>query len=94
MTPETYAKALERIAVDNMALGFIVEILLSQYLKSFPAEIRSNAADLLKKAARKTDGLGTDEDPHMTVLLSDVVVALPKRFDGYVDRALDRVAGQ
>lgn len=84
---------LRNIAADQMAVGFIVELLLVDKLKSWPDEIRARLVQTLRDAARRTDQLaGTASNDHEAEVLADVTVRMHIAMDGYIDRALARLA--
>ena len=89
----TEEEAFRNIAADNMALGFIVEILLAKYLKSFPPRERSVLVESIKQTGRETNHLRgvTEGDEAMSELLADVVVRMHGALDGYVARAFARI---
>jgi hypothetical protein len=86
-------EAFRNVAADTMALGFIVEILLSRYFKSFPPEDRASLAASMKKTAREIGHLhgATKGNEALSELLADVVVRMQPMLDRYVARALERI---
>lgn len=91
MTDPDRHEALARIAADNMATSFIVEILLARYLSAFPPEERAEVVASLKRTAAVTKDFGTDDNAHLQVLLSDAAVLLPQKLSELIDRALSRL---
>lgn len=82
---------LRNVAADQMASAFIVEILLSRYIKSHPRETWFDLCETLVKSAQKTDHftaiIKTEEEAEV---FADVVVKMHDAIEGYTKRALAR----
>jgi hypothetical protein len=86
-------EAFRNVAADSMAQGFIVEILLSQYLRDSPLEHRRVLADSLVTTGKRTDLFqGLTNDEATAELFSDVVVRMHGALEGIVARAMARAA--
>jgi hypothetical protein len=87
-------EAIRNTMADQMACAFIVEILLVGYLKQFPAgAARDSIVETIKKTGRRTDQFaGLAKTDRMAELLSDVTVRMHSALDGYLERALARLA--
>ena len=82
---------LRNIAADQMAQGFILEILLSRYFKSHPEEMWDDLGKLMVAGAKRTDHftnvVKTDAEAEV---FADVVVKMHQSIQTYVDRGLGR----
>jgi len=87
-------EAFRNVAADSMAQGFVVEILLTQYLKTFPAgKVRKKICDSIIQTAKRTDHYeGLIQDEHVAELFADVVVRMHRAVEALVSRAAARVA--
>ena len=84
---------IRQVAADQMAVGFIVEILLKEYLKSFPPEQRGEIAQTIIKTGERTDAFtNVVKDDFEAEAFADVVVLSHGKVQGYVERALARIA--
>jgi hypothetical protein len=70
-----------------------VEILLTQYLRTFPLEHRNEiVAALINTGSRTDQFIGLAKDEATAELFSDVVVRMHAALEGIVSRAMLRVA--
>jgi pyruvate/2-oxoglutarate/acetoin dehydrogenase E1 component len=87
-------EAFRNVAADSMAQGFIVEILLTRYLKQFPPADREEIAESLIKTGRRIDhfhGVAKD-DEFLAELFSDVTIRMHAALEALVKRAMRRAA--
>ena len=85
-------EALRKLAADSMAQGFIVEILLARYFRSFEPDYREGIArDLLSSGTRTDHFVGLAQDEATAEWFSDVVVKMHDMLGGYVHRAMARI---
>jgi hypothetical protein len=83
---------LRNVFADQMAAGFIVELLLVDKLKSWPVEIRAQLVQAMRQSGRRTDQFaGAARNEAEAELLADVTVRMHRALDGYLDRALARL---
>ena len=83
---------LRNLAADSMAQGFIVELLLTEYLKKF-GQLKFDVAKSILDAGQRTDEfVGLVKDFAEAEVFADVVVKMHQALDTYVGRALKRVA--
>jgi hypothetical protein len=85
-------EAFRNVAADSMAQGFVVEILLSQYLKQFAGDSREEVCRSLISTGQRTEhfaGLAKDEET--AELFADVVVRMHAALEGLVSRAAARL---
>ncbi len=83
---------LRNLAADSMAQGFILELLLVDYLKKF-GQFKFATAKSILDAGQRTDGYtGLVKDIGEAEVFSDVVVRMHQSLDEYVGRALKRIA--
>jgi hypothetical protein len=87
-------EAFRKVAAASMAQGFVVEILLTQYLKAFPAgDSRTSICDTIIRTAQRTDHYaGLTKDEHTAELFADVVVRMHGAIEQLVSRAAARIA--
>jgi hypothetical protein len=86
-------EGLRNVAADSMAQGFIVEILLTNYFKSFPPEVRDSLAKTIIAVGKKTDHFaGLIENEAEAEVFSDVVVKMHAALESLVQRSLLRLA--
>lgn len=82
---------LRNIAADNMAQGFIVELLLADHLKKF-GPFRDNLAQHIFTVGQRTDHyFGLAKDDATAEVFSDVVIRMHASLEGYLERALGRL---
>lgn len=86
-------EAFRNVAARVSAQGFIVEILLAQYLKAFPPELRDAIADTIIQAGKLYDPGVRVAGERAAELLSDVTVRTPGFVEDYTRAALARIAG-
>lgn len=80
------------VAADEMAVSFLVEILLVDYFKKFRPEDREAMAATIIATGQRTDHFsGLDLDDTMAEALADVTVRMHEALVGIVSRALARL---
>jgi hypothetical protein len=85
-------EAFRNVAADSMAQGYIVEILLTQYLKTFPPQLRQSLVETLLSNGKRTDHFaGLAKDDQTAEMLSDVVVRMHNALEGLVARSVQRL---
>jgi hypothetical protein len=86
-------EAIRNVFADEMACGFLVELLLTDYLKRMPEPIRPGLVAAMRQTGRRIDHYaGLAKDERTAELLADVTVRMHDALDGYLDRALARLA--
>lgn len=81
---------LRNLAADSMAQGFLVEILLTDYLRRWGGDRFDMAQTILDVGQRTDEFAGLVEDFAEAEVFADVVVRMHEALDGYVGRALKR----
>lgn len=83
---------LRNLAADSMAQGFLLEMLRTDYLRRF-GPFRFDMAKTILNVGQRTDHFaGLVKDFAEAEVFADVVVRMHQALDGYVGRALTRIA--
>lgn len=82
---------LRNLAADSMAQGFLIELLLTEHLRSLGLKSADRAQWILDVGQRTDHLQGRVRDVAKAEVLSDVVVRMHAALDGYVGRALARM---
>jgi hypothetical protein len=78
---------------DLMAIGFLVELLVADYLQRSPEALRDELVEAIRSAGKETSQLaGLAPNEEAAELLADITVRMHDALDGYLDRALERLA--
>ena len=87
----TLDEAFRNVAADSMAQGYVIQILLSHFIKQFDhSALREEFAESLRAGGRKTDHFaGLRLPDSVAELLADVAVRQQAALDGLVARALE-----
>lgn len=84
-------EALRNVAADSMAQGFILELLLTRHVRSFPSETWEELARSIIQAGRNTAGFtGIAKTEHEAELLADVTVRMHRALATIVERSVQR----
>ena len=77
---------------DLMAIGFLVELLVADYLQRTSEPLRDRLVAAIRAAGKETSELaGLAADEEAAELLADITVRMHDAIDGYLDRALERI---
>lgn len=85
-------ESLRNALADQMASGFLLELLLVDKLDSIPDELRDHWLELVRTTGRRTDqfaGLARSEE--QAELVADITVRSHAALDGYLERAMARL---
>lgn len=85
-------EAFRDLAADVMAQGFLTELLLTRFLKDHMSEYRAELVEAIKKSGRRTDHFGQASSDQLAELHADVTVRMHSALDGYLKRAMARLA--
>ena len=76
---------------DQMACGFLLELLLADYLKRMPLGLRPGLVELIRTVGKRTFQLSDQPlNDEAAELLADVAVRMQGALDQYLSRALSR----
>jgi hypothetical protein len=82
---------MRRVAAENMALSYLVEILLSRYLKPLESPFREELAKVIISNGQRIDQFfGVAQSETDAELLSDIAVKMHETLETIVGRALAR----
>lgn len=82
---------IRRVAAENMALSYLVEILLSRYLKPLDGPLREDLAKTIISNGQRIDQFfGVAKSETDAELLADVAVKMHEALETIVRRALAR----
>lgn len=79
-------------AAETMAHGFIIEVMLANYIKQFDPASHDDIAKTILETGKRTDHFaGVAKNDHAAEFFSDVVVTMHEVLERLVVRALERV---